>query len=695
MIELNIDKRKLELNNTYNLGLSYWDLIFWQNNKIQANNEGELVEKIKNNAEDLLKKLYAIAESKEKFYIKSQGNKELDRYFYNKLSKQAENTSSIADENVKKEKLSKILGENQYKEYKNIVENMKKSNYPTSFKCLMLLETLTQTYRIDYHNNDTRLIVNKRKLGETILGMMNFPTVVLEYIYDNAKKYSSFKNLYRDAQLEYRKVVYENSEIDINDALTFNKGRWIKFSCLKKDEENFSKNVEKLTALVAETPWCTNAYASNHLTEGDFYVFVDNNGRPRIAVKMTGNELDEIRGLKNDSSQEIEDEYRDVAISFLKTNKNIRNGLQWLEKEEWNERLLQYRKNLQLGNVENIDIDKLINDLFFKDYKIHDGQANTNLNELIKELPKIKNEIATYLNIKPSEIYFGEYNPSKKEECPYKLIFGDVIFENIKKADNLMYVFGNADLYNSKILNLQNLKFIANDAYFENSKILSLPNLETIGGCAFFGNSQLNNLPKLKYIVNDVEFYNSKLSTLPSLISIGGDADFKNNNLVSLPQLKEINGDADFRDTIIADLQNLTTIGKNAYFSNSIVQDLSKLTFVGGNANFRQCAVQDLSSLHTIGANGYFSNCNIKSLKNLTYVNGILNIKNSFVENVDKLYRVKKIIIEKIKAPILKNVSFAESIVLDEEEMSFTDFKKLQIIKKYKNNQQKERAIVL
>ncbi len=677
MIELNIDKRKLELNNTYNLGLSYWDLIFWQNNKIQANNEGELVEKIQNNAEDLLKKLYAIAESKEKFYIKSQGNKELDRYFYNKLSKQAENTSSIADENVKKEKLSKILGENQYKEYKNIVENMKKSNYPTSFKCLMLLETLTQTYRIDYHNNDTRLIVNKRKLGETILGMMNFPTVALEYIYNQAKNYTSFKNLYKDAQLEYRKMVCVNSEIDISDAETFNKGKWIKFSCLKEDEENFNKNVEKLTALVAETPWCTNAYASNHLTEGDFYVFVDNNGKPRIAVKMTGNELDEIRGLKNNSSQEIEDEYRDVAISFLKTNKDIKNGLHWLEKEEWNERLLQYRKDLQLGNIDKIDIDKLIKDLFFKDYKIHDGQANTNLNELIQELPKIKNEIATYLNIKPSEIYFGEYNPSKKEECPYKVIFGDVVFENIKKADNLMYIFGNADLYNSKILDLPNLKFIANDVYFENSKILSLPNLETIGGCAFFGNSQLNNLPNLKYIVNDAEFYNSKLRTLPSLISIGGDVDFKNSNLESLPQLKEINGDADFRDTIIADLQNLTTIGKNAYFSNSIVQDLSKLTFVGGNANFRQCAVQDLSSLHTIGANGYFSNCNIKSLKNLTYVNGNLNLKYSNIENIEKLHHATKVTIEKSKLSLLKNLVFAKTIALDEEEISFDCFKQL------------------
>ena len=37
-------------------------------------------------------------------------------------------------------------------------------------------------------------------------------------------------------------------------------------------------------------------------------------------------------------TKELEDDYRDVAIEFLSKNKDIKNGKEWLEKEEWNKR---------------------------------------------------------------------------------------------------------------------------------------------------------------------------------------------------------------------------------------------------------------------------------------------------------------------------------------------------------------------
>ena len=33
----------------------------------------------------------------------------------------------------------------------------------------------------------------------------------------------------------------------------------------------------------------------------------------------------DVRGIKNGNAQELEDEYRDVAISFLENNKEIKN----------------------------------------------------------------------------------------------------------------------------------------------------------------------------------------------------------------------------------------------------------------------------------------------------------------------------------------------------------------------------------
>ena len=45
-MELTIDNRKLEINKRNNLRLSYWDLIFWQNNSIHINNENEIKTKL-------------------------------------------------------------------------------------------------------------------------------------------------------------------------------------------------------------------------------------------------------------------------------------------------------------------------------------------------------------------------------------------------------------------------------------------------------------------------------------------------------------------------------------------------------------------------------------------------------------------------------------------------------------------------
>ena len=85
--------------------------------------------------------------------------------------------------------------------------------------------------------------------------------------------------------------------------------------------------------MVQNTPWCTKEQACHHLEYGDFYVFVDYSNNPHIGIKLVGDGIDEVRGIKNDNAQELEDEYRDVAIEFLSKNKDIRFSKEWLEKE--------------------------------------------------------------------------------------------------------------------------------------------------------------------------------------------------------------------------------------------------------------------------------------------------------------------------------------------------------------------------
>ena len=81
-MELTIDKRKIDINNRNNLGLSYWDLIFWQNNPIQINNESETANKLNTFIEMELQNLYNYAKL-ENFTINTQNNPDLDRYFDN------------------------------------------------------------------------------------------------------------------------------------------------------------------------------------------------------------------------------------------------------------------------------------------------------------------------------------------------------------------------------------------------------------------------------------------------------------------------------------------------------------------------------------------------------------------------------------------------------------------------------------
>ena len=143
--------------------------------------------------------------------------------------------------------------------------------------------------------------------------------------------------------------------------------------------------------MVQDTPWCTKEQASMHLEEGDFYLFLYNNNRAHIGVKLIGDRIDEVRGIKNGNAQELEEEYRDVAIEFLSKNENIKFGKEWLEKERWNMRLVEYSKKIDEGSFNKEDISSLIYDLTeIIDYKAHYAQCGNRV-ELLKKIIKMKN----------------------------------------------------------------------------------------------------------------------------------------------------------------------------------------------------------------------------------------------------------------------------------------------------------------
>ena len=600
-MELTIDKRKVEINNNYKLNLSYWDLCFWQNNPIHFVKFNEISSKLQFVSAIKLQELYGLVDAKN--FIIDANSQDINRYYSLKsqrLKAQGEcNTifTNPVHADYAKATLAKKFGDKQYEEYKTLVDYLKTTNYPNTFKCLLLNEALHNIYQMNTIDNQPKLIVKHRQLGQSIYGMMNLPIEVIDYIYNNAPNYNSFKTLYVDSQLYYKDYVTNLGKLDLGNVETFNKGRWIKFSSQTNDPQNYDKNCVSLQSLILNTPWCTKNMGKTHLSEGDFYVFIDNDNVPHIAIKMNGNEIDEVRGIKNGNAQELEDNYRDVLINFIQNNVDIKCAQDWLNKEEWNERLVRYNKKIIDHSLSQNDIPQLLNDLLYKDYKIHMNYQNSNLSNLKGNLPLIAKEIALYYGCREEELCFGNYQPSDEDVCPYCVIFCNAKFAGIKSIDKLQIVYGDVDFDDCLVNIIPKLEFIQGDVHFSGSKIVDLNTLKSIGGTAYFAFSLVKDTGQLEDIGGFADFAYSDIECLKNIISIGGNVDFKLSKLTDLGNLESIGGFADFSGLRLKSLGKLSRIKKDAIFKSCAIENWGDLQTIEGTLDLQSCIVNSPCTL--------------------------------------------------------------------------------------------------
>ena len=455
-------KRYLNLtlnNNIRQMKLSEWEKIFVVN--YYDGKEHKLPQTDKENGirEDIEKYLKSLYEMREDEFEIDSHSPEVIRHFNGEieaLKQRGEDVSyllSNKEENLRR--LAETFSKKNYEGYKHIVDLIKGLKYEPAFKAMMLRETLSKVYKLDRQDDKRKTIVKKRDLKKSIAEHMILNEETLDIICKNigdVEKYQNFANLYFAAVAVFNKKIAEKSEVKLDGVETYGKGRWIKFEGKTSNEEEYLKNAEKLSALVQNTPWCTKELASSQLQEGDFFVFVDNNDEPHIAVKMSGNEIDEVRGVQNGNAQELEEEYRDVAISFLENNKELKNGKEWLEKEEWNKRLIEYSRKIDEGEFTKEDVPQFIEDYFRADFRSHSDE-NTNKIELKNRLEKIKDKLAEYYKCSEEEIYIGDikFSDTYYEIVPYKLIFGNANFDASQIIDlgQLQYIEENADFSNS------------------------------------------------------------------------------------------------------------------------------------------------------------------------------------------------------------------------------------------------------
>ena len=426
-------------------------------------------------------------------------------------------------------------------------------------------------------------------------------------------------------------------------------GEWIKY-----DHGNTNHAQDLFDSLQNQnTGWCTaNAcsMATTQVDGGDFYVYYskDVNGEftaPRIAIRMEGERIFEVRGRVNDQNLDREISKTNILEDKLKEFGD--EGKRYKQKSQDMKLLTKIEAKVQ--SADELSSDEL-RFLYEIDRNIQDfGESkDPRIHEIILQRDQIK-DYARIFNIEVSEVtsnkgdvlsgkakvFIGALELESEDDLSrvqLKAIIGDANFKSLKSArglESLTYIGESAYLYNlTSAEGLENLTRIGWYANFNNlisSK--GLGNLTHIHGDANFKSlKSARGLESLTYIGRSANFENlTSAEGLENLTRIGGSANFENlTSSEGLENLTRIGGSANFDNLTSAEgLENLTRIDIDAYFDNlTSSEGLESLTYIGWNANFNNLiSARGLESLTRIGGSANFYNLiSAEGLENLTRI---------------------------------------------------------------------------
>lgn len=209
--------------------------------------------------------------------------------------------------------------------------------YPAWFKYYVLrnvfnLQSLVKEEKEDEETGEKRIVARYPKRNKRTL--KPFPDIYrgkLSKIFDIYKKcHLSEEEAMEDPELarfftEKFPLIYAEESLAAEleekpENLEETRGEWVKY------QQGVEKDVETLVDSLQDkgTDWCTEgkAFAENQLKAGDFYVYYsyDTEGKatnPRIAIRMEGAKIAEVRGIVGGKHQELEPEMIDIATGKL------------------------------------------------------------------------------------------------------------------------------------------------------------------------------------------------------------------------------------------------------------------------------------------------------------------------------------------------------------------------------------------
>jgi hypothetical protein len=405
--------------------------------------------------------------------------------------------------------------DNYYQTQKNAIDEWARyltlSEYPVSFKYLMLKAVLNYNYNLKTNKLDERTDTTTR-------GFTPFDAGTLSQLYDVKSDF-----LLKD----YAILQNENSIAIANAkqvAATSGGGKWIRFEGGRNvNEETLSQNARELSALVQDTTWCTKTLAKSQLTNGDFYVYAteaNNKLFPRIGIRMEGENVAEVRGTAS-SAQDIEPEMLPIAEDFLENNIPNNSGKRWLDSIKYNREAVEL---LKLIKEDGINIDRLLKygecvsdeRKFSVDYgrNGHVVRLQNEVNAQIQNLPNkymSKNEVCTDpQNFDPdtTKVFIGNlvYAPNPYMTTLYVL----------KSIGNLELVIGNFSASGQDIKDLGKLRIVTGKLKIEVcDNLTNINNIESCSDLEILGRTKYTKINGISKI-NSIELRETNINTIGS-----------------------------------------------------------------------------------------------------------------------------------------------------------------------------------
>ena len=421
------------------------------------------------------------------------------------------------------------------------------------------------------------------------------------------------------------------------------------------------------------TGWCTagESVADTQLKAGDFYVFYSRdkqglNKIPRVAIRMEGGEIAEVRGIE--AEQNLEPIMTDIAKEKMAT---LQGGKKYEKRVTDMKKITEIEKRF----ISTKELEKKIADITQKDEVWDDSGVmlspwKEEVEEIRKEIDAIKQQNESVVLDKDELIFLYEID-EKIEGFGYRADprIGDILGQRDQKKDYgaIFECLPEEVAFNTGQLNNQTVVYVGNferigidNGSYKNThrkmlkgddqRLQQMPaSLKHIIGYIKLDETDIESLGQLVSIRGNAVFgesgrygsseHYSELKDLGQLEFVGGNLTLKGSKIESLGKLRAIKGDVNFANSDVKDLGDLETIGGSIEAFGREMKSLGKLKKVMGSIDFGYSQIEDLGQLESIGGLADFYQSEVRNLSQLKSIGGDLNMPTK-VENLGQLQTV-------------------------------------------------------